>query len=229
MLKDDKTYPYIKVTLGEEYPRILFSRLMKKDKSKYFGPYTSATAVKDTIVLMRKLYKIRTCNRNLPRDIGKERPCLNYHIHQCKAPCQGYQSKEEYDQCVAMVLEFLNGNYKGLIGQLEEKMEKASEDLRFEEAIEYRDLLNSVRAVAQKQKITESDGEDKDIIGMAVEEEDCVIQVFFVRGGRLIGREHFYMTHTEGVEKKNNYSKFYPTILWRNAFYSKRANAPGGN
>ncbi|MCI9140578.1 MAG: excinuclease ABC subunit UvrC [Lachnospiraceae bacterium] len=202
MLKDDKTYPYIKVTLGEEYPRILFSRLMKKDKSKYFGPYTSATAVKDTIVLMRKLYKIRTCNRNLPRDIGKERPCLNYHIHQCKAPCQGYQSKEEYDQCVAMVLEFLNGNYKGLIGQLEEKMEKASEDLRFEEAIEYRDLLNSVRAVAQKQKITESDGEDKDIIGMAVEEEDCVIQVFFVRGGRLIGREHFYMTHTEGVEKK---------------------------
>ncbi len=202
MLKDDKTYPYIKVTLGEEYPRILFSRMMKKDKSKYFGPYTSAAAVKDTIVLMRKLYKIRTCNRNLPRDIGKERPCLNYHIHQCKAPCQGYQSKEEYSQCVDMVLEFLNGNYKGLIGQLEEKMEKASEDLKFEEAIEYRDLLNSVRSIAQKQKITESDGEDKDIIGMAVEEEDCVIQVFFVRGGRLIGREHFYMAHTEGVERK---------------------------
>lgn len=202
MLKDDKTYPYIKVTLGEEYPRILFSRMMKKDKSKYFGPYTSAAAVKDTIVLMRKLYKIRTCNRNLPRDIGKERPCLNYHIHQCKAPCQGYQSKEEYSQCVDMVLEFLNGNYKGLIGQLEEKMEKASEDLKFEEAIEYRDLLNSVRSIAQKQKITESDGEDKDIIGMAVEEEACVIQVFFVRGGRLIGREHFYMAHTEGVERK---------------------------
>ena len=193
MLMDDKTYPFIKVTVNEEFPRILFSRLMKKDKAKYFGPYTSAGAVKDSIELIRKLYHIRNCNRCLPRDIGKDRPCLNYHIKQCDAPCQGYISAEEYQKSVKKVLDFLNGNYAPILEELEKKMLDFSEKLEFEKAIEYRELRNSVLQVSQKQKITYSDGEDKDIVAMASDAEDAVVQVFFVRGGKLIGREHFYV------------------------------------
>ena len=193
MLKDDKTYPYIKVTVNEDFPRVLFSRELKKDKAKYFGPYTSAGSVKDTIELLRKLYKIRTCSRCLPRDIGKERPCLNYHIKQCDAPCQGYISKEEYRENINKTLEFLNGNYTGVINSLKEKMEKASENLEFEEAAVYRDLLASVQAVAQKQKITNSDMLDKDIIAAAIDGNTCVVQAFFVREGRLIGRDKYNM------------------------------------
>ena len=195
LLKDDKTYPYIKVTVGEDYPRILFSRTMKKDKSRYFGPYTSAAAVKDTIELLNKLYQLRTCNRVLPRDTGLERPCLNYHIKQCLAPCQGYVSKEEYRQQVAGALEFLNGNYSPILKDLEEKMKKAAEAMEFEDAARYRDLLSSVRQVSQKQKITEGVGEDKDILALYQDETEAVVQVFFVRDGKLIGREHYYMTH----------------------------------
>ena len=195
LLKDDKTYPYIKVTVGEDYPRILFSRTMKKDKSRYFGPYTSAAAVKDTIELLNKLYQLRTCNRVLPRDIGIERPCLNYHIKQCLAPCQGYVSKEEYRQQVAGALEFLNGNYSPILKDLEEKMKKAAETMEFEDAARYRDLLSSVRQVSQKQKITEGVGEDKDILALYQDETEAVVQVFFFRDGKLIGREHYYMTH----------------------------------
>lgn len=195
LLKDDKTYPYIKVTVGEDYPRILFSRTMKKDKSRYFGPYTSAAAVKDTIELLNKLYQLRTCNRVLPRDIGIERPCLNYHIKQCLAPCQGYVSKEEYRQQVAGALEFLNGNYSPILKDLEAKMNKAAEAMEFEDAARYRDLLSSVRQVSQKQKITEGVGEDKDILALYQDETEAVVQVFFVRDGKLIGREHYYMTH----------------------------------
>lgn len=193
MLMDDKTYPYIKVTVKEAYPRVLFSRQMKKDKSKYYGPYTSAGAVKDTIELIRKIYKLRTCNRNLPRDMGKERPCLNYHIKQCDAPCQGYISEEAYGEKVKKAMEFLNGNYEPVLKELETKMRDAAENLEFEQAIEYRELLGSVKQIAQKQKISNSDGEDKDIIAMANDKEDAVVQVFFVREGRLIGRDHFYL------------------------------------
>ncbi len=193
MLRDDKTYPYIKVTLGEDFPRVLFSRLIRKDKSKYFGPYTSAGAVKDTIELIQKMYQIRTCSRNLPKDIGKDRPCLNYHIKKCNAPCQGYISKEEYRKSIDMVLSFLNGNYQPVLKDLETRMMQASDQMEFERAIEYRELLNSVKQIAQKQKITSFDGEDKDIIALANDERDAVVQVFFIRGGKLIGREHFYV------------------------------------
>ncbi len=193
MLMDDKTYPYIKVTTNEAYPRVLFSRQMKKDKARYFGPYTSAGAVKDTIELIRKIYKIRTCSRVLPKDEGKERPCLNYHIKQCDGPCQGYISREEYGKRIKKVTEFLNGNFDPILKELEEKMLAASEELEFETAMEYRELLNSVKQIAQKQKISNSDGEDKDIIAMAADAEDAVVQVFFVREGRLIGRDHFYL------------------------------------
>ena len=198
MLMDDKAYPFIKVTVEEPYPRVLLARRMAKDKSRYFGPYTSAGAVKDTIELIRRLYHVRSCNRKLPRDIGKERPCLNYHIHQCKAPCQGYISEEEYRKSIQEVLRFLGGNYEGILKDLEEKMNQASEDLEFERAIEYRELLSSVQKIAQKQKITDTAGEDRDILAVASEGEDAVVQVFFIRGGRLIGRDHFYLKIGEG-------------------------------
>lgn len=198
MLRDDKTYPYIRVTLGEEFPRVLFSRQMKKDKSRYFGPYTSAAAVKDTIELLQKLYKLRTCNRSLPKDIGKERPCLNYHIKQCLGPCQGYVTKETYREQIEGAMSFLNGNYAPVIKDLEQKMNRCSLDMDFEKAIEYRELLKSVNQVAQKQKITSSDGEDKDIIALACDDRDGVVQVFFVRDGLLIGRDHFHVTIAEG-------------------------------
>lgn len=201
MLKDDKTYPYIKVTASEEYPRILFSRQMKKDKNKYFGPFTSAGAVKDTIELIRKIYRIRACSRKLPQDIGKDRPCLYYHIHQCDAPCQGYISQADYQKSVKQAVGFLNGQYEPVMKYLEEKMRTASETMEFEKAIEYRDLLDSVRKVAQKQKITSQSMEDRDIIAMAKDERDAVVQVFFVRDGKLIGREHFHMNLT-GSESK---------------------------
>ncbi len=194
MLKDGKTYPYIKATIQEDYPRLLFSRELKKDKSRYFGPYTNAGAVKESLDLMYKLYQIRTCNRSLPKDIGKGRPCLNYHIKQCSAPCQGYISKEEYQKNFARALEFLNGNYGPLFKELEAKMLEASEAMDFEKAIEYREALASVKQVAQKQKITSYGLEDRDIIAMAKDSQDAVVQVFFVREGRLIGRDHFHLS-----------------------------------
>ena len=201
MLMDDKTYPFIKVTTNEEFPRVLLARRILKDKAKYFGPYTSAQAVRDTIDLIHKLYHIRSCNRNLPKDIGKDRACLNYHIHQCDGPCQGHVSKEEYGKSVAKVLQFLNGHYELILDELEEKMNQAAENLEFEKAIEYRELLNSVRKVAQKQKITDSSGEDRDVLAMAEEGSDAVVQVFFIRGGRMIGRDHFYLRTAPGETK----------------------------
>ena len=208
MLMDDKTYPFIKVTVNEPFPRVMMARRMKKDKAKYFGPYTSAGAVKDTIELIRKLYHIRSCNRSLPKDIGKERPCLNYHIHQCYAPCQGYISREEYRKSIDEVVRFLNGNYDPILKELEEKMLDASENLEFEKAIEYRELLASVQKIAQKQKITDTAGDDRDIIAMASEGEDAVVQVFFIRGGRLIGRDYFYLKIAENDTKSEILSSF---------------------
>lgn len=208
MLMDDKTYPFIKVTVNEPFPRVMMARRMKKDKAKYFGPYTSAGAVKDSIELIRKLYHIRSCNRSLPKDIGKERPCLNYHIHQCYAPCQGYISGEEYRKSIDEVVRFLNGNYDPILKELEEKMLDASENLEFEKAIEYRELLASVQKIAQKQKITDTAGDDRDIIAMASEGEDAVVQVFFIRGGRLIGRDHFYLKIAENDTKSEILSSF---------------------
>ena len=202
MLRDDKTYPYIRVTLGEDFPRVLFSRQQKKDKSRYFGPYTSAGAVKDTIELVNKIYQLRTCNRNLPRDTGKDRPCLNYHIKQCSAPCQGYISEAEYKKSVSEVIEFLDGKYTPVLTMLEEKMMASSDAMEYEQAIEYRELLNSVKQVAQKQKITSQSMEDRDVIAMARDEADAVVQVFFVRDGKMIGREHFRVSASTA---DNNY------------------------
>ena len=214
MLKDDKSYPFIKVTVNEEYPRVLFARRMKKDKAKYFGPYTSAGAVKDVIELVRKLYKVRSCNRVLPRDCGKDRPCLYYHMKQCSAPCQGYVSSEEYKKNIAELLKFLNGDFKDTIDMLTDKMMSASEEMRFEDAMEYRDLIRSIQKIGERQKITGYGEEDKDIIAVAMDEsldlreQDAVVQVFFVRGGKLIGREHFYLRVARGDTKAQVLSSF---------------------
>lgn len=208
MLMDDKSYPFIKVTVHEPFPRVMLARQMHKDKAKYFGPYTSVGAVKDTIELIRKIYKIRSCNRRLPKDIGLERPCLNYHIHQCNAPCQGYISQEDYEKSISQVVHFLNGNYEPIVRELEQKMLEASEELEFEKAVEYRDLMESVKKIAQKQKITDTAGEERDILAMASENEDAVVQVFFVRGGRLIGRDHFYLKLTGDETGEDIFSNF---------------------
>ena len=208
MLTDDKTYPYIKVTVQEAFPRVLLTRQLKKDKAKYFGPYTSVGAVRDTLELLRKLYRLRNCRRNLPRDTGKERPCLYYHIHQCAAPCQGYISEEDYGEQLSKALAFLNGNYKEVQSELRGKMEEASENMDFERAAEYRDLLMSVQAVAQKQKITNTDGEDKDILAVAMDEEDAIVQAFFIRGGKMLGREHYHVQLGNGEPKGQVLSAF---------------------
>lgn len=215
MLKDDKTYPYIKATIGEEYPRLLFVRNITKakkkdgsDKAKYYGPYTGGVAVKETLELVRKLFHIRTCNRNLPRDIGKDRTCLYYHIKQCSGPCQGYVSKEEYRENFEKALRFLDGEYGSVAEMLEKKMQKAAEQMAYEEAAEYRDLLKSVKNISQKQKITDSHMEDRDIIAIAKAGEEAVVQVFFIRSGRLIGREHFHYTDVEKEEKQDLITAF---------------------
>ncbi len=232
LLKDDKTYPYIKVTLGEDFPRVMFSRTMKKDRSKYFGPFTGAAAVKDTIDLLTGLYRIRTCSKRIEdvpeasmaaeplsqygsndaeagRSFGaKDRACLNYHMHICDAPCMGKITKQEYGENVKKALEFLNGNYQPIIKELEEKMQKASDEMNFEEAIRLRDLLSSVRAVAQKQKITDFSNEDKDVIALAGDDDSMVVQVFFVRDGRLIGREHYYLKNMEGESESEALQSF---------------------
>ena len=199
MLMDDKSYPYIKVTVQEEYPRVLFARDLKKDKSRYYGPYTSATAVKDTIDLLHKLFKLRTCRRSLPAEIGRGRPCLNYHIKQCDAPCQGYIDKETYRESVQKAMDFLGGDFDPIMKSLEEQMQACAQNLDFETAVTYRELLGSVRHIAQKQKITDAAGqEDRDIIALAREKQEAVVQVFFVRGGKMIGRDHCYLTIDEG-------------------------------
>ena len=226
MLTDDKTYPYIKVTTGEAYPRILFSRLMKKDKSKYFGPYTSAGAVKDTIELLRKIYKIRSCHRNLPKDIGIGRPCLYYHIGQCEAPCQGLISQEDYQKQMHQVLQFLGGNYEPVIQMLTDKMMEASEAMAYEKAMEYRDLIRSIQQITEKQKVTSSQMEDKDVIGLARAGNEAVVQVFFIRNGRLIGRDHYYLTGVESESRTSVLTSFVKQFYGESPFVPRELMLP---
>ncbi len=202
MLKDDKTYPYIKVTVQEAFPRIFITRQVKKDNARYFGPYTSANSVREAIELIRKLYKIRVCVNT------KAGPCLYYHIGQCEAPCCGYVTKEAYAENVQKALSFLNGNHKPVLRYLEEQMQEASEQMEFEKAAEYRDLLQSVRQIAEKQKITDLSGDDKDIIALASNEHSVIVQVFFVRDGKILGREHFYMKQTQGERPEDILGSF---------------------
>ena len=213
LLVDDKTYPYIRVTLGETYPRLLFARAQKKDKSKYFGPYSSAAAVRDTIELLDRMYGLRDCSRVLPRDVDVQRPCLNYHMKRCSAPCKsGEITPDEYRERVNLAVEFLSGHYDVVLGDLRGKMTAAAEALDYEAAARYRDQLGSVQQIAQKQKMSEASDEDRDVLGIAMDEEnadaDAVVQTFFIRDGRLMGREHFYMNHVGGKTKEEILSEF---------------------
>ncbi len=203
MLKDDKTYPYIKATVYEDFPRLIYSRQPKKDKCKYFGPFTNVTAARDTLEFAHKIYRIRTCRRVLPRDIGKERPCLNYHIGKCNAPCQGYISKEEYNKNFNKALKLIEGDYKQVIEYLEEKMYEASEKMEYEQAAVCRDLIESVKKISVKQKINDFGGMDRDVVALARTNEEAVVQVFFIREGKLIGRDHFHLKGSYG-EKEND-------------------------
>ena len=214
MLKDDKSYPFIKVTVQEAYPRVLFARQMKKDKNRYFGPYTSGGAVKDVIELVRKLYQVRSCNRNLPRDCGKDRPCLYYHMKQCTGPCTGHVDQKQYRENIQKVLRFLNGDFQDTVDELTDKMLTASEEMRFEDAAGYRDLIQSIRKIGERQKITAYGEEDRDIIAAAMDdssdlrEQDAVVQVFFMRSGRMIGRDHFYLRVARGDTRAQVLSSF---------------------
>ena len=224
LLRDDKTYPYIKVTVKERFPRIFMTRKLLKDKAKYFGPFSSAGAVRDTLELMHKIFRIRDCSRVLPKDIGKERPCLNYHIHQCGAPCQGFISEEEYRKNVDAALGFLNGKFDPVLDRIRGEMMKASDALEFERAAELRDLLNSVEHIAQRQKITSEGMEDRDLIALSRDDREAVIQVFFVREGRIVGREHHYLriaVEDEDAELLESFVKqfyagtpFLPREIW---------------
>ena len=214
MLKDDKSYPFIKVTVQEAYPRVLFARRMKKDKNRYFGPYTSAGAVKDVIELVRKLYQVRSCSRTLPRDCKKDRPCLYYHMKQCAGPCTGEVSQEDYRENIQKVLRFLNGDFQDTVSQLTEKMQKASEEMRFEDAAECRDLIQSIQKIGERQKITAYGEEDRDIIAVAMDEsldlreQDAVVQIFFMRSGKMIGRDHYYLRVVKGDTREQVLSSF---------------------
>lgn len=208
LLKDDKTYPYIKVTMGEAFPRIMSVRRVKKDKGRYFGPYTSGLAVNNTIDLLHKLFKIRTCSRNLPKDIGKERPCLYHHIGQCSAPCAGLISEEEYRTGVMKALDFLSGKYDEVRRYLTDSMNEASEAMEFEKAAEYRDLLKSIEDISTKQKVTALDTDDRDIIGIYKYRAEAIAQVFFIRDGRLIGREHFRIESDEKERMQDTVQSF---------------------
>lgn len=221
MLKDDKNYPYIKMTTTEDFPRLLMARKMKQDGCKYFGPYTSSAAVRDTIELLRKIFRIRTCSRRLPKDTGKDRPCLYYQIKQCNAPCQGYISKEEYKKQVDDTLSFLNGNYKEVAQMVRGKMEAAAAQMEFEQAAEYRDLLRSIEKIMDRQKINTKGFEDRDIIALAKEKKDAVVAIFFIREGKLLGREHFHMESNEETSDQEIIGAFVKQ------FYSGTPYLPG--
>ena len=214
MLKDDKSYPFIKVTVQEAYPRVLFARQMKKDKNRYFGPYTSGGAVKDVIELLRKLYQVRSCSRNLPRGCVKDGPCLYYHMKQCTGPCTGHVDQKQYRENIQKVIRFLNGDFQDTIDELTDKMMTASEEMRFEDAAGYRDLIQSIRKIGERQKITAYGEEDRDIIAAAMDEsldlkeQDAVVQVFFMRSGRMIGRDHFYLRVARGDTRSQVLSSF---------------------
>ena len=202
MLMDDKGYPYIRVTVEEDYPRVFMSRIIRRDKSLYFGPYTSAFAVKETLELLQKLFRIRTCRRTLTEDGAAQKPCLNYHIGLCSAPCAHLITKDAYQENIDRILRFLNGDSKEITSDLEKKMADAAEVQDYEEALRCRDLLTAVAHVTQQQKITDVMGtDDRDFIALAKNETDAVISVFFIRSGKLMGRDHFHM---RAVEKEDN-------------------------
>ena len=208
LLKDDKTYPYIKVTTNEMFPRVFVTRKLLKDKNKYFGPFTNSSAVKENIALIDKIWQVRRCSKIFPRDIGKGRPCLNYHIGQCKAVCTGKVSEEEYNKMIGEILDFLGGKTENVVKSLTSKMLKYSAEMEFEKAAEVRDTIESIKILNQKQIIENLHIDDRDVIGFARGIRECIMQIFFIRGGKITGREHFMLEECEGVEDKELMTQF---------------------
>lgn len=208
LLKDDKTYPYIKVTTNEMFPRVFVTRKLLKDKNKYFGPFTNSSAVKENIALIDKIWQVRRCSKVFPRDIGKGRPCLNYHIGQCKAVCTGKVSEEEYNKMIGEILDFLSGKTENVVKSLTSKMLKYSAEMEFEKAAEVRDTIESIKILNQKQIIENLHIDDRDVIGFARCIRECIMQIFFIRGGKITGREHFMLEECEGVEDKELMTQF---------------------
>lgn len=202
LLKDDKQYPYIKLTLAEEYPRIMMTRRIVKDGSKYFGPYMSAFSVKDTLDTIRSIFGVRSCSKKLPRDIGKSRPCLYYHMKKCMAPCDNKVSQEEYREVFDKISDVLDGNYKPITEILTEKMKSASEMLEFERAARYRDKINSIKMLGEKQKIISTDESNRDMIGIFKESDDACVQVFYIRSGKVLGSEYFVFENVKDTEQE---------------------------
>jgi excinuclease ABC subunit C len=221
LLRDDKQYPYIKVTTNEKYPRVLKTRQVLKDGAKYFGPYPSGYAVNDAIEIIRNLYPIRTCKLNLEKNIGKSRPCLNYYIGRCLGPCQGNVDEKKYMDMINEILLFLNGKEDKLVEVIEERMKEASKNLDFESAAKYRDQINSLKLLHEKQKIVSTNLVDQDIIGMARGIEEVCIQIFFIRGGKIVGREHFILEDNYNEDRKEILSSFIKQFYMGSAYVPK--------
>ncbi len=220
LLKDDKHYPFIKITTNEDFPRVFVTRTKVKDGNKYFGPYTDASAVYETLELIKKVFPIRNCKRNIAENGTKTRPCLNYYINLCKAPCAGYISKEEYKKIIDDILDLLSGKNHTIVEELKRSMEEASEKLEFEKAAGLRDKINAVETIMEKQKIFMDNFEDEDFINMYSDEKDTCVQVFFLREGKIIGREHFMLENTAFEPKEEVLSEFVKS------FYSGAAVVP---
>lgn len=220
MLKDDKTYPYIKVTIAEEYPRIFITRKYVKDKNRYFGPITDATAARETVDIIHKLFPIRKCRKSLPKEIGRERPCLNHHIGQCLAPCDGLVSAEEYRKVVDEAIAVLEGKYDYIIKYLEGIMYAASDELDFEKAAATRDKINGIKKIMEKQRISNTGIGDSDVIAFSRAMDEALVQVFFIRGGKLSGREHFLINAPDYIDRSGIMTEFVKQ------FYSGTAYIP---
>lgn len=221
LLRDDKQYPYIKITTNEKYPRVIKTRRVLKDGAKYFGPYPSGYAVNDTLDIIRNLYPIRTCNQNLEKNKRKTRPCLNYYIGKCLGPCQDNVDEGRYMEMIDEVIMFLNGKEDKLIEIIEEKMKKASDNLDFENAAKYRDQINSLNIILEKQKIVSSNLTDQDIIGVARSIDEVCVQVFFIRTGKIIGREHFILSDTFNEDRKEILNSFIKQFYLGTAYVPK--------
>ncbi len=221
LLRDDKSYPYIKITTNEKFPRIIKVRRVLKDGAKYFGPYPSGYAVNNTLEIINNLYPIRMCNLNLEKDMGKKRPCLNYYIGRCLAPCQGNIDEKEYMKYIDEIIMFLNGKEEKLVEVIENKMKDASEKLDFESAARYRDQFNSLNIILEKQKVVSTNVTDQDVIGMAKGTDDSCVQIFFIRGGKIIGREHFILEDTFEEERGRILSSFIKQFYIGTAYVPK--------
>lgn len=221
LLKDDKGYPYIKITINEDFPRVYVTRVVAKDGGKYFGPYTDASAVYETIELIKKIFPVRTCKKAIKEGGAKWRPCLNYHIGLCKAPCGGNIGKEEYNKIIEDIIDLLSGKDKNLTQSLKEEMERAAENLEFEKAAGLRDKILSVEKIREKQKIITGNYENEDFINVFSDEKDSCVQVFFLREGKIVGREHFVLENTFGMESGEVILSFIKNFYGGTAFVPK--------